>query len=667
MGNESDLNIVVRAKDEASRVLNDVQNKTKGFSKEIESSFKSAAAPSAVLLGAVTAVGAATAAFGVSSVKAFMESENAITQLEAAIKSTGGAAGVTSAELQKQATALQSVTKFSDEAVMATQAMLLTFTEIKGPIVKDATKAALDMAQALGMDGKQAAMQLGKALNDPLTGMTKLQRVGVTFTQAQKDQAAAMVQAGDVAGAQKLILQELQKEFGGSAEAAGTTFSGKLEILKNTFGDLQEAVGKMIVDALMPLANTFSDWLGDVQEAGGLMNWFKDIIEKNAPAFYALGGAIMVGLVPALWAAAAGMWAFFAPLLPFIAIGALIGTAIWFIVDALGGWDKVSKFLTDTWNNLMEVVQPIIDYFNAEIKPVLDIMIATMGDLIRDGINQLVLAFQQLQPWLAAHKEELKALGIVILLLLVAPFALLAAAVVAAGLLIAAAIYAVGWVINWLVGAAKAAWDWMKEAWAGLVGFFTDTGNNINNTMNNIGAYFGRLGQAAANTVNNVANWFRNLPGMILGAIGNAGNMLYGVGQSIVDGLVRGIQSVAGSIGRALSNASNDAVKSVKNILGIHSPSTVFAGIGENIGQGMIQGIEASKPSLMDAMSGMATADGQVISGQLATPVSTTTDRSNHVTNQFYGNISLTTPEAADRFWDRLNSDAELATVGVPI
>lgn len=201
MGNDSELSILVKARNEASRVLNEVKGDVQGLSGGLSGAMDKAKGASFGLLGAVTAVGVGVAGFGVSSVKAFMEAQDASAQLDAVLRSTGGAARLTKQDLLEQATALQSVTKFSDEAVQATQAMLLTFTEIKGPVMQQATSAALDMAQALGMDGTQAAMQLGKALNDPITGITKLQRVGVTFTQAQKDQVTAMAQAGDVAGA----------------------------------------------------------------------------------------------------------------------------------------------------------------------------------------------------------------------------------------------------------------------------------------------------------------------------------------------------------------------------------------------------------------------------------------------------------------------------------
>lgn len=168
-------------------------------------------------------------------------------QLAATIKSTGSAAGVTAKEMREYASALQNQTTFGDEAIIGAESLLLTFTNIGGPVLKDATATVLDMSQALGQDLKSSSVQLGKALNDPITGITALSRVGVSFTEQQKDQIKTMTEMGDVAGAQRLILAELNKEFGGSAAAAVDTYDGKLQQLSNTYGDLQEEIGQGIV------------------------------------------------------------------------------------------------------------------------------------------------------------------------------------------------------------------------------------------------------------------------------------------------------------------------------------------------------------------------------------------------------------------------------------
>jgi hypothetical protein len=198
-----------------------------------------------VAAAAAAALAAALAAgkFLNKFVDATVTAEAAQAQLGAAITSTGGAAGKSVADLNAHAAALQKVTNFGDEAINSMQGLLLTFTQIKGDQFDAATKATLDLATAMGTDLNSAALQVGKALNDPILGMTALSRSGIQFTEAQKEMVKGMVDANDTIGAQTIILAELEKQFGGSAEAARDTLGGALASLRNAFGDLFELSG----------------------------------------------------------------------------------------------------------------------------------------------------------------------------------------------------------------------------------------------------------------------------------------------------------------------------------------------------------------------------------------------------------------------------------------
>lgn len=243
-----DLSLDKSKFDKASReVFDNVGNLAKKF-----------VAATAVMAGAAVA-------FGVSAVKSFQASEEASSQLQAVLKSTGGVAGVTADQANDLAKSFQKVTKFSDEAVLGGENLLLTFTNIGKDIFPQATETMLDMSQALGQDVKSSAIQLGKALQDPILGVTALRRVGVNFTEKQQDVIAKLVETGKAAEAQALILKELQVEFGGSAKAAGTTFAGKMEILKNSFDDVKESIGQTIVTALIPLGERLSTFVASDQ------------------------------------------------------------------------------------------------------------------------------------------------------------------------------------------------------------------------------------------------------------------------------------------------------------------------------------------------------------------------------------------------------------------
>ncbi|HEX6034541.1 MAG TPA: phage tail length tape measure family protein, partial [Anaerolineales bacterium] len=191
-------------------------------------------------------------AFFKSSIDAAMDAESALTELNAVIKSTGGIAGVTADEVTKMASELQKVTKFEDDQIVLGQSMLLTFTKIGKEIFPLATEAMLNMAEKFG-SVDQAAIQLGKALNDPVAGVGALRRVGVALTEQQEEMIKKFVEMGDIASAQKVILDELEVEFGGLARAAGDTTAGKISQLNNAFDDLKETVGAQLIPLIVPL------------------------------------------------------------------------------------------------------------------------------------------------------------------------------------------------------------------------------------------------------------------------------------------------------------------------------------------------------------------------------------------------------------------------------
>ncbi len=199
-------------------------------------------------------------AVGALAVKSFDEQAHAVAVMENAIKSTGGAAGKTSQQLQDMASALQSNSIFGDEKILnGVITQLLTFTNISGTAFDRATKAAADMSTVLGQDLQSSAIQLGKALNSPVDGVTALQRVGVRLTADQKELVKSFMAVNDIASAQNVILQEVEKEFGGAAEAASKAGLGPFTQFKNKLDDLGESFGKLILDDLTPLVKHLND------------------------------------------------------------------------------------------------------------------------------------------------------------------------------------------------------------------------------------------------------------------------------------------------------------------------------------------------------------------------------------------------------------------------
>lgn len=236
LGNNAQIKAVITAEDRASKTISNVSNSTSRFG----------AIAGRVAKTGLLALGAAS----IFSVKAFADQEKAEAQLNAVLKSTGHAAGVTADQAKKLSQTLMEQTTFADEDILAMENLLLTFTKINKKVFPEATKIALDMSVALGQDLKSSAIQVGKALQDPVLGVTALRRVGVNFSNDQREVIKKLVETGQQAKAQKLILKELATEFGGSASASAKTFSGQLQQLKNSIGELGEAAGAKLVPVL---------------------------------------------------------------------------------------------------------------------------------------------------------------------------------------------------------------------------------------------------------------------------------------------------------------------------------------------------------------------------------------------------------------------------------
>jgi hypothetical protein len=207
-----------------------------------------------------------------SAVDEYSKTAKVGAQTNAVIKSTGGVANVTAKHVEDLGKSLMNVSGIDDEVVKSGEDMLLTFTRIrneagKGNDVFDqATKASLDLSVAMKQDLKSSVIQVGKALNDPITGLTKLQRVGVTFSDAQVKLIKHLEATGHHLEAQKIILAELNKEFGGSAKAAGQTLPGQISILRESFKNF---TGDLVAKTI-PTLTTFVRFINRVRGAKNL-------------------------------------------------------------------------------------------------------------------------------------------------------------------------------------------------------------------------------------------------------------------------------------------------------------------------------------------------------------------------------------------------------------
>ena len=206
----------------------------------------------------------------------YAEQEQSIKKVEQAIKATGGTAGFTATELQKIAGNLQDITAFDDDVILNNAtAQILTFTNITGTNFKRVQQAALDVATTITSSPEEAAtrlkdvsIQLGKALNNPISGMNGLSRAGIQFSDSQKAVIKNLVETNRLGEAQTLMLDELNRQYGGQAASVVETATGQLKQLEVQIDDQVQRMGKIAAEVVLPIAGSIMkslvpavDWL----------------------------------------------------------------------------------------------------------------------------------------------------------------------------------------------------------------------------------------------------------------------------------------------------------------------------------------------------------------------------------------------------------------------
>jgi hypothetical protein len=246
------------------------------------------------------AAGAATLAFAKSAIAGAEAAQVADQRLEAVNKSMnlfGASTAEVTTRLQKLADAQEFELGVTAESIKATQAKLLTFAELGktadqvGGAFDRATTAAIDLAAAGFGNAESNAVQLGKALQDPIKGMTALSKSGVTFTEAEKERIATLVESNKLGEAQAMILGAIEKQVGGTA-AATVTSSFKIGA---AFGHIMDTVGEM----LLPIMEKLADFI-----VKRLIPFFNDLAERYGPrlreAFQKIADIVRAVAIPVM-------------------------------------------------------------------------------------------------------------------------------------------------------------------------------------------------------------------------------------------------------------------------------------------------------------------------------------------------------------------------------
>jgi len=216
--------------------------------------------------------------------------EASIARINQGLHTTGRFSQATSEQMLGIADALELSTGVAGTQINEVVGLGITFTNISTSIMPRFTKSVLDMTAGMNSGAIQAeqlksnSIVLGKALNDPIQGISALTRVGVQFTDQQKNQIRAAVTFGDVMQAQKIILEEVEKQF--KDKASLDTYEKTIRELNTTFDNLLRVIGEDLAPVIKDLAEDLTDFIRETKP--------QDIYDFAESLVFAGGSALLL-------------------------------------------------------------------------------------------------------------------------------------------------------------------------------------------------------------------------------------------------------------------------------------------------------------------------------------------------------------------------------------
>ena len=276
----------------------------------------------------------ALSGMAVGALRAAEEAEVANNRLDSVARSMGLFGDNTKAVTDRlKAFATETMNKIAvdDELILSTQAQLLSFKElaatadVAGGSFDRATQSAFDMAAVLGGTGEDNAIRLGKALQDPILGLTALRRAGVLFSDEQEASIKNFVAVGDTLSAQNMILDELETQFGGAAEATATD-SARMSV---AFGEVAESLGKALLPILQVVTPAIVAFFSYVGQNTGIFTTLTAIFAGLAIAILAVNFALNANPIVKIITLVA------------LLVGALILLADYLVNTFIGSWGEM--------------------------------------------------------------------------------------------------------------------------------------------------------------------------------------------------------------------------------------------------------------------------------------------------------------------------------------
>lgn len=487
--------------------------------------------------------------------------------------------GLKSAASTEQATVGFTSLLHSAEAAKSFMSELQDFsaaTPFEFAGVADAARRLLGLAQSMGQT-KDAVIPMLTTIGDLVSVLGGTQESVDSVVRA----LSQMQSKGKVSQEEIMQLAEALPNFNANAAIASAMgLSVADSMAKITAGGVDATTG---INALLQGMAAFPGAAGamalQAQTLTGVFSTFKDTVS------IALTNAFQP-VIPEIKSA-------LSELTP------VIGQAVGQLAPSLGG--ALSAILP-LLGKLIQAIVPILTPILDALGPVLDAIGPALVPL-GEALGELVVALAPVLPVLAEFIGVLALLAIPIIKQManvLAPLTpilnYMAKAIGEVGRALA--------MIDWhAVG--QAIIGWTVDAWNAVVGFFKGIGQFFVDLVVNANKAGADLREKLLGYLGAVVDYVQSLPGRFFDALGNAIGSMIQAGKDLVGGLWSGIQSMGSWLWNKVTGFVYDnTIGAAKRVLGIASPSTVFADqIGAQIPAGIAQGVEGAMGDLQSLLS----------------------------------------------------------------
>lgn len=447
----------------------------------------------------------------------------------------------------------------------------------------------------------------------------------------------------------------------------------KLTASQKNLKEQTDAMKIAVGTATAPILTKYNEWLNNVLMTIMNINPQMKDMTANVLAFggpIASGASAITGFLGNLSSIGPKMLAFIGRLGMWGLVIAAVAGAIYLLQKNFGLFDGVIEMVKNPMETVRNIMASLADtililtqYWQQVMYPAIMAIAAAVMQNLWPALMQLweawVRLYNALEPGLTT---TLKILG-----------AILAGALLGAIWLLLAGLNLLIQVFSMSVQATSNVISWL----ANLIGWFGNLVGVVVNTVKTIGIIIWNFPQAVRDVFLTIVGLFAGLGGMILRAAGNLGGLLYNAGKDLIRGFINGINDMLGSVKDAIGNVGSSAVGKMKSLLGIRSPSRVFAEIGGNMGAGLVNGIMDSVGAVQDAIGTLTGTPVSMAAGGVNMPVGgfltgSQVSNSNSSTSstvvsktEINGDINIGSKQDADYFLDRLDRNHQLEEKGL--